>query len=131
MLKKGTGFRNDLAPHKEALRILRDGGRMCDACKAHGVSRQTLRRMLKKEEWPKNPGGFREGRCKIPPKLVDELNTMIRLYKEDGSPIGASAVDWLKKRRIIVTPAAIYSLRYRKKAKSRKKRMAAKAPAKA
>ena len=132
LLNKRVGWRKDFEPHKEALRTLRDGGKMCDACKANGVSRQTLQRMLKKEAWPKKPGGPREGRWKIPPSLVPVLINRLRFFKQLGRPIGAAGVDWLRRyHKIIVAPAVIYSLRYRKKAKGRKKRMAAKAPARA
>lgn len=131
LLNLRTGWRKGLARHKEALRVLRDGGKMRDACKAHGVSRQTIWRMLKKGAWPKKPGGPRMGRCKIPPDLLPKVATRMRLFKQDGKPIGEFTVNWLRERKqIVVTPAVIYSLRYRAKVRRQKRRTVAKPEAK-
>lgn len=131
LLNLRTGWRKGLEPHKEALRVLRDGGKMRDCCKAHGVSRQTIWRMLKKGAWPKKPGGPRKGRWKIPPELLPKVVTRMRLFRQDGKPIGLSTADWLRKNhQIVVTPATIYSLRYRAKVRRQMRRAAAKPEAK-
>ncbi|MBW7893749.1 MAG: helix-turn-helix domain-containing protein [Opitutaceae bacterium] len=132
LLRRRKGWRQELAPHRKALRMLRVGRTMRTACQKTGISRQTIWRMLKNKQWPKKPGGVRQGRCKIPPDLVPKIMTRMRLYKQDREPkpIGASIVNWLSKYHgIHVTPAAIYSLRSRAKAKRRKQRAKTRAKA--
>lgn len=132
LLHRREGWRKELAPHREALRMLRDGWTLRAACQKTGIPRQTIWRMLKNKQWPKKPGGVRQGRCKIPPELVPKIMTRMRLYKQDPvpKPIGATMVTWLSKYHgIHVTPTAIYSLRSRAKAKRRMQRAKTRAKA--